>query len=178
MSDSELDSEEAIIKMREEPIFDIIKSEILTLFAENRGMILATSLSDRVTARHISFVNEGLVIYFTSWDHNRKIIQMKGNPNVALSLYNVQIEGKAEVLDCVFVEKYKEISDLFRSKFGPMWLDRFSHIKELILVKVTPEKIVKFETIHKRFQLQNVDCKNKKVYQMRLEDKSHPKYPY
>jgi len=178
MSDSELDSEEAIIKMREEPDFEKIRSEILTLFSENRGMILATSLNDRVTARHISFVNEDLDIYFTSWEHNKKIIQMKGNPNVALNLNNVQIEGKAEVFTCVFEEKYKDIQDLFRSKFGSMWLDRFSHIKELILVKVIPEKIVKFETIHKRFQLQNIDCKNKKVYQMRLEDKNHPKYPY
>ncbi|MBK5113913.1 MAG: pyridoxamine 5'-phosphate oxidase family protein [Candidatus Heimdallarchaeota archaeon] len=178
MSNPELDSEEAIIKMREEPAFDRIKSEILTLFAENRGMILATSLNDRVTARHVSFVNDDLDIYFTSWDHNRKIVQMKGNPNVALSLYNVQIEGKAEVLSSVFEEDYKKISDLFRAKFGPIWLDRFSHIKELILVKVTPEKIVKFETIHKRFQLQYVDCKNMKVFQMRLEDKNHPNYPY
>ncbi len=178
MSDSELDSEEAIIKMREEPDFDIIKSEILTLFAENRGMILATSLNDRVTARHISHVNDDLDIYFTSWDHNKKIIQMKGNPNIALSLNNVQIEGKAEVLGSIFDEKYKKIGDLFRSKFGKMWLDRFSHIKELILVKVIPEKIVKFETIHKRFQLQNIDCKSKKIYQMRLEDKNHPNYPY
>jgi len=178
MSDSELDSEEAIIKMREEPDFEKIRSEILTLFSENRGMILATSLNDRVTARHISFVNEDLDIYFTSWDHNKKIIQMKGNPNVALNLNNVQIEGKAEVFTCVFDEKFKDIQDLFRSKFGAVWLDRFSHIKELILVKVIPEKIVKFETINKRFQLQNVDCKNKKVYQMRLEDKNHPKYPY
>lgn len=178
MSDPELDSEEAIIKMREEPDFEKIRSEILTLFSENRGMILATSLNDRVTARHISFVNEDLDIYFTSWDHNKKIIQMKGNPNVALNLNNVQIEGKAEVFTCVFEEKYKDIQDLFRSKFGAVWLNRFSHIKELILVKVIPEKIVKFETINKRFQLQNVDCKNKKVYQMRLEDKNHPKYPY
>ncbi len=178
MSDPELDSEEAIIKMREEPDFEKIRSEILTLFSENRGMILATSLNDRVTARHISFVNEDLDIYFTSWDHNKKIIQMKGNPNVALNLNNVQIEGKAEVFTCVFEEKYKDIQDLFRSKFGAVWLNRFSHIKELILVKVIPEKIVRFETIHKRFQLQNVDCKNKKVYQMRLEDKNHPKYPY
>jgi len=178
LSDSELDSEEAIIRMREEPDFEKIKSEILVLFSESRGMILATSLNDRVTARHISFVNEDLDIYFTSWDHNKKIIQMKGNPNVALNLNNVQIEGKAEVFTCVFDEKYKDIQDLFRLKFGSMWLDRFSHIKELILVKVIPEKIVKFETIHKRFQLQNMDCKNKKVYQMRLEDKNHPKYPY
>jgi uncharacterized pyridoxamine 5'-phosphate oxidase family protein len=178
LSNPELDSEEAILKMREEPAFDFIKSEILTLFAENREMILGTSFNDRVTARHISFVNDDLVIYFTSWDHNKKIVQMKGNPNVALCLHNVQIEGKAEVLNCVFEEKYKKMSDLFRLKFGAMWLDRFSHIKEFILVKVIPERIVKFETINKRFQLQNVDCKNKKVFQMRLEDKNHPKYPY
>jgi len=178
MSDPELDSEEAIIGMREEPNFDLIKSEILTIFTENRGMILATSLNDRVTARHISFVNDDLVIYFTSWDHNKKITQMKKNPNVALCLNNIQIEGKAEILSSVFEDRYKRIADLFRTKFSAIWLDRFSHIKELILVKVTPKNIVKFENIHRRFQLQNIDPKSKKVYQMRLEDKKHPKYPY
>ncbi len=178
MSNPELDSEEAIIEMREEPEFEVIKNEILTVFAENKGMILATSLDDRVTARHVSYVNDDLDIYFTSWNHNKKVVQMKSNPNVAICLNNIQIEGKAEVLSSVFEEKYKRIADLFRTKFSAIWLDRFSHIKELILVKVAPEKIVKFETIHKRFQLQNIDPKSRKVYQMRLEDKTHPNYPY
>lgn len=178
MSGSALDSEEAIIKMREEPDFEKIKSELLTLFVENKGIILATALNDRVTSRHVSFVNVDFDIYFFSWNHNKKIVQIKGNPNVALSLHNLQIEGKAELLGWVFDEKYKEISDLFRAKFSPIWLDRFSHNKELILVRISPERIVKFETLNKRFQLQNIDHKNKKVFQMRLEDKNHPKYPY
>ncbi|MCG3253975.1 MAG: pyridoxamine 5'-phosphate oxidase family protein [Candidatus Heimdallarchaeota archaeon] len=178
MSDSDLDSEEAIIKMREEPPFDLIKSEILTLFAENKGMILGTSLNDRVTARHISFVNVDFDIYFTSWEHNKKIIQMKGNPNIALCLNNVQIEGKAEFLGWAFDKKYNEIGDLFRAKFSSIWFDRFSHIKEMMLIKIAPVSVVKFENIYRRFQLQNIDIKNKKVYQMRLEDKNHPKYPY
>ena len=49
--------------------------------------------------------------------------------------------------------------------------------KETIIYKLGLP-LEKFETINKRFQLQNVDCKNKKVYQKSLEDKNHPKYPY
>lgn len=103
---------------------------------------------------------------------------MKGNPNIALCLNNVQIEGKAEFLGWAFDKKYNEIGDLFRAKFSSIWFDRFSHIKEMMLIKIAPVSVVKFENIYRRFQLQNIDIKNKKVYQMRLEDKNHPKYPY
>ncbi|NHJ49329.1 MAG: hypothetical protein FK733_16185 [Asgard group archaeon] len=178
MSDPKLDSEEAIIKMREEPNFDEIKSDIITLLDTHREIVLATSANDRVTARVVSFANDGLDIYFLTWEHNKKIHQLKSNPNIALCLKNLDIEGTAEVLGSTFEGKFNEIGDLFRSKFSPKWYDTFSHIKEMILVKVIPVKITKFENINRRFHLQNVDLVNKKVYQMRIEDKDHEKFPY
>ncbi|MGC9779476.1 MAG: pyridoxamine 5'-phosphate oxidase family protein [Candidatus Heimdallarchaeota archaeon] len=178
MSNTDLDSEEAIKRMREEPDYDRIKSEVLTLLADNRDIVLATSSKNRVTARTVSFTSKDLDIYFLSWEHNKKIEQIKENPNVALTLRNVQIEGIAEVLGWAFNKEHKEIGDLFRAKFSPKWFDTFSEIKEMVLVKITPEKIVKFENIYKRFQFQNFDLKNKKVYQMRIEDKDNPNFPY
>ncbi len=178
LSKENLDSKEAIKKMRDEPDFDRIKSEVLTLLADNRDIVLATSSKNRVTARTVSFTSKDFDIYFLSWEHNKKIEQIKENPNVALTLKNVQIEGKAEVLGWTYNEEHKEIGDLFRAKFSPEWYDTFSKIKEMVLVKITPEKIMKFEIIYKRLQLQNLDLTNKKVYQMRIEDKDNPNFPY
>ena len=178
MSFEDLDSYETIIKMREEPDFNRIKSEILTLLADNKDMVLATSLDNRVSARIVSFVNEDFIIYFFSWEHNKKIIQLRGNKNVAFNLQKLQIEGEAEVLGRANDEKLKAIGDLFRTKFSPKWYDSFSSVKEMVLVKVVPLRIVKFESLHRRFHLQNIDLKNSKVYQMRIEDKDNPNFPY
>jgi general stress protein 26 len=178
MSDPKLDSKDAIEKMRLEPDYEKIKSDIITLLDTHRDIVLATSIDNRVTARTVSFANKDLDIYFLSWEHNKKIIQLKNNPKVALCLKNLQIEGIAEVLGCAFEDKFNEIGDLFRTKFSPRWFDTFSHIKEMVLVKIIPKNIIKFENIDRRFQLQNVDLDNKKVYQMRIEDKEHEKFPY
>jgi len=173
-----LDSNETIIKMREEPDFNLIRSEILTLLANNKDMVLATSLDNRVSARTISFVNEDFTIYFLSWEHNKKITQLRGNKRVAFTLLNIQIEGEAEILGLVYNGKFNTIGDLFRAKFSPKWYDTFSSIKEMVLVKVIPLSVVKFELIHRRLHLQNIDLKNSKVYQMRIEDKDNPHFPY
>ena len=164
--------------MREEPDFNLIRSEILTLLADNKDMVLATSLDNRVSARIVSFVNDDFIIYFFSWEHNKKIIQLRGNKNVAFNLRKLQIEGEAEVLGWANDEKFKAIGDLFRAKFSPKWYDSFSSVKEMVLVKVIPSRIIKFESAHRRFHLQNIDFKNSKVYQMRIEDKDNPHFPY
>jgi general stress protein 26 len=178
MSDPKLDSQEAILKMRVEPDFQRIKSDIITLLDTHREIVLATSVNDRVTARVVSYANDGLVIYFLSWEHNKKIKQLTSNPNIALCLKNLEIEGTAELLGNAYNEEYNEIGDLFRNKFSPRWFDTFALIKEMVLVKITPKKITKFENIHKRFHLQNVNLENEKVYQMRIEDKDHEQFPY
>jgi len=164
--------------MREELDFHKIKSDIITLLDTHRDIVLATSFDNRVTPRTVSFANKELDIYFLSWEHNKKIIQLKNNSNIALCLKNLQFEGEAVILGNAFEEKYNEIGDLFKSKFSPRWYDTFSHIKEMVLVKITPKRITKFENINRRFHLQNIDLENKKVYQMRIEDKEHEKFPY
>lgn len=173
-----LDSIETIIQMRIEPDFSIIKSEILTLLADNREIVLATALADRVSARTVSFVNDEFTIYFLSWVHNKKITQIKGNKNVAFTLQNLQIEAEAEVLGNAFDGNYSAIGELFKSKFSPKWFDSFSKIKEMVLVKAVPIRIIRFITQHRRFHLQNIDPVNKKSYQMRIEDKDNTHFPY
>ena len=48
----------------------------------------------------------------------------------------------------------------------------------MVIVKIIPNMIFKFENINKRFQLQVINVKNKTAFQMRLEDKDNPNFPY
>jgi general stress protein 26 len=61
-------------------------------------MVLATSHNDRVLARNVLVASDGLDLYFFTWKHSRKCMQIQKNPKVALCKDKVQIEGVAEIL--------------------------------------------------------------------------------
>ncbi|MHA1557053.1 MAG: pyridoxamine 5'-phosphate oxidase family protein [Candidatus Heimdallarchaeota archaeon] len=156
--------------------FTVTIKELKVIFEGKRNIILATSLDNRVTARNVQYISDDLDIYFTSWEFNKKIIQIKGNSNVALNLHDIQIEGTAEIFNWPLNEKLLKIEDKFAAKYK--WFNQISESREAVLVKITPKKIVKFKVIDRIFHLQNIDLENKKVYQMKLTDKQHPNYPY
>ena len=64
---------------RETPDYDTIMNMVQQTFAENREITLATSYNDRVTSRTVSFVNKDSIIYFISWEHNKKVVQIAKN---------------------------------------------------------------------------------------------------
>jgi len=186
--------------MRRDINFNKLREEIIEELDENNEIVLSTSLANRVTSRTVSYANDVLVIYFTSWEHNKKILQINANPKVALTLNRIQIEGKAEILGIVTESDYEEIkriqiegkaeilgivteSDyeeikaIFRKKYSEKYIDTFFTKPEMILVKIIPTSIVKFININKRFHFQVLDLINKNACQMRLEDKDHPKFP-
>jgi general stress protein 26 len=74
------------------------KGLVLKFLEGKHAITLATSLGDRVTARTVSFANDGLAILFMSWAHHTKCVQIRVNPRVALCRDNVQIEG---IADCM-----------------------------------------------------------------------------
>lgn len=178
MTKEDIDSEEVIIKMREELDFNEFKTQIINTFNENRHIVLATSANNRVSNRTVSFANDDLVIYIISWDHNLKINQIKENPHVALCLNNIQIEGRAELIKRPIDDKSNEIQNIYRKKFSERYVNTFFKIPELITIKIVPTRIVKFENLHNRFFLQHMNFKNESVHQMRNEDRNNPEFPY
>jgi len=90
----------------------------------------------------------------------------------------MQYEGEAEILGKPLDKKNKAFLNLFDRKLAKAFVDTFSKIPEMVLVKICPKTIVKFETINSRFYFQKMDIKNRRVFQMRIEDKNHPAFPY
>ena len=156
--------------------FTEIRNEIIATLAKNRNISLATSLNDRVTTRNVQYINVDLDIYFTSWGFNKKIKQIKGNPNVGLHQMGIQIEGLAEILRWPLDEKSKKVEEKFEAKYK--WFSKLSGKRDAVMVKITTKKLVNFKNIDGVFFLQNIDLENKKAYQMRLTDKENPNYPY
>lgn len=67
--------------------------EFLTEFGKGRKMVLSTSLNDRVSSRTMSVVLIKGLFYFQTDVTFSKYQQLKSNPNVALCIDNIQIEG-------------------------------------------------------------------------------------
>ena len=178
MTSKDKDSKQAILSMREKLDFENFEKKIIGLLNEQRHIVVATSAKDRVTARTVSFANDGLNIYFISWDHNLKIHQLQENDHIALCLNNIQIEGKAKLVERPIEDKNKKLEKIFRRKFSENYIKTFFNLPELITVEIEPTRIVCFENIHNRFFLQHMNFEKRTVYQMRIEDKEHPEFPY
>ena len=144
--------------------FDEVKGEKIRFFEQNGNIVLATSLNNRVTARTVTYVSEGLTIIFYTLTSLKKIAQIKANPKVALCLDNVSIEGTAEIVGNQQGEEYKRLFELFKKKFD--WFDWFdSNYPELsVFVKVTPTLIVSYFDKDNKYALEYLDLHNKRAY--------------
>ena len=85
-------------ELKKELDYDRIREEKIRFLENHHAIVLATSYNDRVTARTVTYASKGLEIYFMSWSHHKKCVQIRGNPKVALVKDNVNIEGLAEIL--------------------------------------------------------------------------------
>ena len=59
-------------------------------------MVLSTSANNKVSSRMMSVVHHEGVFYFQTDRTMRKYWQISENPNVALCIDNIQIEGRAD----------------------------------------------------------------------------------
>ncbi|WP_099468651.1 pyridoxamine 5'-phosphate oxidase family protein [Konateibacter massiliensis] len=80
---------------------DIFKEKFqafLEEFGKGRKMVLSTSENDKVTSRMMSVVQLDGIFYFQTDKMLRKYKQILNNPNVALCIDNIQIEGVCKEL--------------------------------------------------------------------------------
>lgn len=98
-------------------LLDVIelKSEIINILEKEKHMVMATCADGRVTARTMSHINEGIDILFQTDGKFLKAEQIHKNPNVAVCIGNMQIEGTAihsgkpvDPENAGFCEKYKQ----------------------------------------------------------------------
>ena len=162
-------AESDCLNMKTELKFDEVKEEKVRLLEKNEYAVLATSLNNRVTARTVTYVSEGLTIIFYTLTSLKKFAQIEANSKVALCLDNASIEGIAEILGSPHKEENKRLLEIFKKKFGEDWFDWFdSNYPELsVFVKVTPtliESYIQKDNTHAPHALEYLDLQNKRAY--------------
>lgn len=114
------------------------EQETIDFLNKSKLMVLATSAKDHVTARMMSIVNDGMTIYFQTDKDFIKYRQIMENPNVALCVGNIQIEGVAKITcqsleDPFFAEAYRKNHE---GSFN-----KYSHRPNTIIVEVQPKRV-------------------------------------
>lgn len=125
----------------------------------NRIMVLSTSLNDIVTSRPMSILILDGELYFQTDRTFRKYAQLMGNPSVALSAANIQIEGQCKEIgvprdNLNFWNAYKEH---FTNSFH-----RYSSLENERLFVVTPTFIERWTYIDNIPYMETFDIPNHK----------------
>ena len=158
--------------MRTKLKFDEFKEEKAMLLEENKIIVIAASLNDRVTARAVRYASEGLTVIFATLANLKKVAQIKTNPKVALCLNNASIEGTAETFSQQ-EEEGKKLAEIIKKKhpgYLEWWYAR-TPVEQVVYVKVTSTLIVSYVYKDETPFIEYLDLKNKKAYQTTIWEK-------
>ena len=120
--------------------FSEFKREIFQLLGDKKTMVLATSSDNRVTARNMSCVVIDKLIYFQTDKTFLKYQQILENPNIALCVDNIQIEGVAKIKKHPFDEENKKFLSTLEKSYKSSF-DNYSKMKNEVVVKIVPTLI-------------------------------------
>jgi general stress protein 26 len=155
-------------EFRKDLDFEEKRKELLRFLAlkENATMVLATSYNERVLARNVLVASKGLDLYFFTWKHSRKCMQLEKNPKVALCKDRVQIEGVAEILGNLLDESVKKYTDIMRDKF-PEAIKLWERRPGMVIVRVRPTVVVTGGSVDEPIHLDFLDLNNQRAYSER-----------
>jgi hypothetical protein len=115
--------------------YTALETEVSNALAVAANIVLATGASSRITARAMSPVNIGLNVYMQTSRSFTKTGQMMQNPNVALCLGNIQIEGAAEFLGHPMRDGNEAFRKLYMEKHRGSY-ERYSMLEDEIVFMV------------------------------------------
>jgi hypothetical protein len=104
--------------------------------------ILATSYKDKVTARRMRLLSDGLTLYGWTASNSRKADQIKNNPNVSAVVEYIQIDGVASIKGHPINEP--EFLDIIRRKLPHRYdsmVKNWTTLKDRVVVLVKPKRI-------------------------------------
>lgn len=88
-------------------------------------LVLATSQNDIVTARPISALRYGDELLIRTDEENRKAVQIKANPNVAVCMGDFYLQGLARILGRCAQQGNPEVQKV-RKIYEARWPEAFS----------------------------------------------------
>ena len=142
--------------------FEEIYYDFLAEFGKGKIMVLSSSKNDKVTSRMMSVIQIDGVFYFQTDKSFRKYNQLVNNPQVALCIDNIQIEGICKEIgkpidNTSFCEIY---SECFRTSY-----DMYSSLENERLFKINPTYIERwvYKDGNPFIEIYNFECKEHRL---------------
>jgi general stress protein 26 len=128
--------------------YEELKQQVQQRLNKSRYGVLATAEGDFVTARQMMLVCDGLTVSFITTTTTRKYKQILVNPNVAVAIGNMQIEGVASVKgrtsdkeNAGFLKAFEKIEPELYKNYRDMCLDPDTPWQ---VIEITPKRIALF----------------------------------
>ena len=155
--------------------FDELKQDLATKLKKHGLMVLATHDKEKVYARTVLTVFDGLTGYVMMKKDSRKYNQIQANPKVALAEGSFQIEGTASLQGRPRDEKNRVYLECFKNDH-PQLFERQDKVGNLdnpnmVLIKIVPDRVafyVQGPTAEESY-LNILEIDNKKAYKWTRE---------
>jgi hypothetical protein len=145
-----------------------VKADIMDELAKDHHIILSTMTDNTVRSRLVDFVHRELSIGFFSWIGTRKIHDMMNNPQVALCVNNVQIEGKAGIyIECD--NGCKPLLEVYQQQLPDLY-EKFHALSGTCFVVVEPTMYILMKYEQASLFLYHLDVVRNKAYRKKLSD--------
>ena len=144
---------------------------MINFLNERKTIVLATSADDRVTARTVSFANDGLEIYILSFNSHKKYKQIQANRRVALCLDHYQVEGQATLLGDPLGGRNQRYAAIYQAQL-PREYEIWTHQPGIELVRIEPLRITSMEMIDGWLYHEHLDLEAKKAFRTSLGDET------
>ena len=118
--------------------------EIYKQIGSHAKIVLATSYQNKVSARKMSFIIQNNRFYFQTDKNMRKYYDIQHNPQVALCIDNIQIEGICHELGHPLDNP--QFCQLFQQYF-PSSFEAYTSLESECLFMITPTHIQRWNYI-------------------------------
>ena len=125
---------------RDENMYEQKLKEFFSSLGEYQIMSLATSAEYRVTVRSMSFIIADRKFYCQTDKHFLKYKQILENPQVAISINNIQIEGICKEFGHPLLESNIFFSESYKRYYKDSF-KKYTHLKDEVLLEIQPTLI-------------------------------------
>ena len=137
--------------------------------ADVKEMVLSTCVNNQVASRLVSVACFENIVYFLSWKHHTKCIQIAQNPLVSFCYDNLQMTGMAVMhgdpraeSNAIMAEKYKLKQRRLFKHFAPL--------EGMIIVEAKISYIKAWISKDMEFSIEHIDIPKCKAYTLKPED--------
>lgn len=120
-------------------------NELFERIGDHAESVLATSRSNRVSARMMSVLIKGHIFYVQTDKTFRKYQDIRENPQVALCIGSIQIEGICE--DIGHPLDNEEFCSRFKHHYSSSY-EAYSHLEEERLLRMKPTFIQRWKYVN------------------------------